>query len=512
MNDAAKALDRRTLVVVLAVAVLLGLFAMNDVPIGVFQDDGHYLILARALARGDGYRYLNLPGAPAGTHFPPGYPLLLMPLWWVSPRFPANVALLKLLNVALLPVAAVAVRALARRVGGLAVTPATVVAVVSVATVPMLFLNGLLFSETAFVAAMCGALIAAERLAARADGAASRHALGVGLAIGALALLRTVGVALLPAVLAVLLWRRRWRDAALVLAAALVLVLPWQVWTSLQAHQVPSAIGGGYGAYGPWLADAYRHGGVGFAWDVLRENARGFLMPLTLFGLVAAAPWAQGAAVLGLLTLTGAGVWTLRRSAAVTLCFFVPYGALLLAWPYTPDRFLWPLWPVVLILLVVGTRALGWDDAMPPRVRIASRGAAGVLAALFVVWHVRTWPTRSWEGIARENARVGIAAAAVAAGLPADGLVASDQDAMVHLYAGRLAVPLLTLTAEERVRPRTDDETAAQLAGVLDAYHPRWVVVVQRQSLLAAQALARVGRLKLMGAAPSGVLVYDVVR
>ena len=47
---------------------------------------------ARALAQGAGYHYTNLPGAPAATHFPPGYPLMLAPLWWVAPTFPANVA------------------------------------------------------------------------------------------------------------------------------------------------------------------------------------------------------------------------------------------------------------------------------------------------------------------------------------------------------------------------------------------------------------------------------------
>ena len=512
---ASSALDRRTLLATVAIAVLLGLFAMNDVPVGVFQDDGHYLILARALARGEGYRYFNLPGAPPATHFPPGYPLLLMPLWWVSPRFPANVALLKLLNVALLPLAALAVRALARRVSGLSVAAASAVAVASVATVPVLFLTGLIFSETAFIGAMCGALMTAERLAGSA-GATRRAALGVGVAVGALALLRTVGVALLPAVLAVLLWRRRWRDAALVFAGALALLLPWQWWTAVHAHDVPTAIAGAYGAYGPWLAAAYRAGGPGFAWDVLRENAHGFLMPLTLFGLMPASPWMQGAAVAALAVLAGAGAWHLRRRAPVTLCFFIPYGALLLVWPFVPDRFLWPLWPVVLVLLVVGTSRLGWGDDPPSRrrsaTRVVVRVAAAALGALFVVWHARTWPTRSWEGIARENARVGMAAAAVAAGLPGDGLIASDQDAMVHLYAGRRAVPLLTLTAEERVHERTDADMAAQLDGVLDAYHPRWVVVVQRPSMRAAQQLVQRGRLKLMGAAPSGVLVYDVVR
>ncbi len=511
MSGTALNLDRRTAMATVAIALLLGLFAMNDVPAGVFQDDGHYAILARALAAGDGYRYTNLPGAPGATHFPPGYPLLMAPLWWIAPHFPANLALLKLLNVALLPLAALGVRSLARRVGALSVLAASAVAVASVATVPMLFLDGLLFSETAFVAALCAVLIGAERLVAHTGKQSWRAALGVGLAIGALAMLRTVGVAVLPAVLALLLWRRRWTDAALVAAGAIVFLAPWQLWTTAHANEVPAAVAGAYGAYGNWIIDAWREGGLPFARAVFTANVRGLLMPLTLFGLMQAPVAVQGIAVAALVCVLGAGARSMWPRAQVTVLLFAPYGALLLAWPFPPDRFLWPLWPIVLVMFVAGAIALG-GAAMPRPVRLASRVTVAALALLYAVWHVRTWPGRSWEGLERGNARVGIAAASVAAGLPRDGLIAADQDAMVHLYAGRPAVPLVALTAIQHVRERSDAEVAAQIAGVLDAYHPRWVLVVQRESLRGVQQLAQRGRLKLTGADPSGVLVYDVVR
>ncbi|MBA4072180.1 MAG: hypothetical protein C0497_10145 [Gemmatimonas sp.] len=511
MSARDEALDRRTALATAAIAVLLGFFAMNDVPIGIFQDDGHYAILARAIASGDGYRYTNLPGSPAATHFPPGYPLLLALLWRVVPQFPANVALLKLINVALLPLAALAVRELARRAGGLSVVVSSVVAVISVATVPVLFLNGLLFSETAFIIALCGVLIMADRFVARSDATTWRAAALLGLTIGALALLRTVGVTLLPAVLAILLWRRRWRDAAVVLAGALVFLLPWQLWTSAHGREVPFAIAGGYGAYGPWIADAWRAGGASFALDVAAENVKGMRLLLMLFGLFQAPAVVQGAAVATLLVLAGAGAWRCWPRASVTVLVFIPYGLLLLLWPFPPDRFLWPLWPTVLIFLVVGVAHLGAPTSQPA-VRTTARLAAVLLAAGFVTWHAGSWRNRSWESIEQSNARIGIAAASVAAALPLDGLVASDRDAMVHLYTGRLVVPLLALTAEQHVRRRSDAEVAAQLAGVLDAYHPRWVVVGERESLRAAVQLARSGRLKLRGADPSNVLVYDVVR
>ena len=510
MTDSARAFERRTAMATVTIAILLGLFAMNDVPIGVFQDDGHYLILARALAHGDGFRYMNLPGAPSATHFPPGYPLLLAPLWWLAPAFPGNVALFKLLNVALLPLAALGVRALARHVGGLSVLAASVLAVVSLATVPVLFLNGLLFSETIFIAALCGLLVAAERLSDASD-ASWWLALGVGVGVGALAMLRTLGVAVLPGLLAVLLWRRRYADALLVLAGALVVLLPWQWWTSEHARDVPAAIAGAYGGYSSWLVDAWRDGGFSFVRAVVGENLHGLLMPLTLFGLIEAPAALQAVAGTALIVLAGAGVVHLWPRAKVTTLLFIPYGALLLLWPFPPDRFLWPLWPIVLVFIVVGTTTLG-APSVNSRVRFGARLAAAALAALFVVWHVRTWPGRSWEDLERGNARVGYAAARVAAALPRDGLVASDQDAMVHLYAGRPAVPLVALTAVQHVRDRSDAEVAAQVAGVLDAYHPRWVLVVQRESLRGVQLLAQRGRLRLAGADTAGVLVYDVVR
>jgi hypothetical protein len=511
MTDRAHMLERWTALATAFIALLLGFFAMNDVPLGIFQDDGHYLILARAIAEGEGYRYTNLPGAPAATHFPPGFPLLLAPIWWIAPHFPANVAWFKLVNVALLPAAALAIRALAQRSAGLSAPVASVLAVAAVSTVPVLFLNGLLFSETVFIAALCAALVVFDRLLADEDTPSARTALLLGLGIGALTLLRTLGAALFPAVVAPLLWRRQWRAAALVTGGALALLAPWQAWASVHADAVPAAIAGGYGGYGAWLANAWREGGFDFAWAVVAENARGLLIPLTLFGLSDASAVLKGVAVLVLLLLVGAGAWSLRRRASATVLFLFPYLALLIAWPFPPDRFLWPLWPVALMLLARGTAHTS-AAGMPRAVRVASPLAAAALGVAFLAWHAQTWPTRSWERGERGNARMGLAAAGVAASLPAEGLVASDQDAMVHLYAKRPAVPLLALTAVQHVRTRTDAEVAAQLGGVLDAYRPRWVIVGERESLRAAQALTRAGRLRLAGADTSGVLLYDVVR
>ena len=74
-----------------ALALATGIAIVDALPVGVVADDSFYVILARALASGEGYRYLNVPGHPAATHFPPGYPALLAVLSFALPAFPASV-------------------------------------------------------------------------------------------------------------------------------------------------------------------------------------------------------------------------------------------------------------------------------------------------------------------------------------------------------------------------------------------------------------------------------------
>src|SRR6185312_8480561 len=97
--------------VVLAVAIAV----IDQYPVGVVHDDGMYMILAKSLASGHGYRYINVPGEPHATHFPPGYPLLLSLLWRIGPAFPANVVFFKLVNAVFLAAAAAALALFARR-------------------------------------------------------------------------------------------------------------------------------------------------------------------------------------------------------------------------------------------------------------------------------------------------------------------------------------------------------------------------------------------------------------
>jgi hypothetical protein len=63
---------------------------------GLFHDDDIYLVTAKSLAEGTGYKIVSLPSAIPQTKYPPLFPVLLAGVWKILPRFPENTFALKL--------------------------------------------------------------------------------------------------------------------------------------------------------------------------------------------------------------------------------------------------------------------------------------------------------------------------------------------------------------------------------------------------------------------------------
>ena len=517
---------RWPVIVTAAVALALGVFAMNPFPIGAFHDDARYLLLARSIAQGTGYRFVFVPGQPAGTHFPPAFPLLLSLLWRIAPAFPASVTLFKLLNALTLPVAALAAFAFARARGGLAPWAAAGVALAFAGSVPILFLDGLLFSEPFFIAALLGALLIAEvaveaapkpavdRLAA--DGAGKtrfgRLVFAAGLSIGAVTMVRTLGIAFGVGFVGVLLLRREWRGSLLAMVGIALFVVPWQWWTMRHGGDIPPVLFGDYGTYGNWVGAALHTDGPGFILRVAAANLRGFGILLDLFGAGSLNAPVPALVALPLLVALAAGTARLVRRAPVSVASTAAYLLVVLIWPGTPDRFLWPVWPILLVAVARGAgEVMDWKPPSAPgrAARVLEMAALALCAVLFARWNAGEYASRSWEGPARSNAKLAVAASETAAHLP-DGLIASEFDATVSLYTGRPAVPLLPLMAANYLHARTPDEAARQLADILTAYHPRFLLVGSSEALEAARLLAHatVPQIRFSGLTPSGILLY----
>jgi hypothetical protein len=484
-------LDSWCAIALTALAAIVVVLAITPHPAGVFQDDGAYVVLAKALAQGDGYHYINLPNAPGATHFPPLYPLLLAGLWKIGPEFPANIQMFKFANALLLGLAAAGAFVLARRKLGMSTWAAAATAAAACISAPLVGIARMVLSEPTFLAVLCPVLFLVER---SADKGGPRSALLAGFVAGALGLLRTLGVFLVPATALVLASRRRWLDAALVLIAGALVLAPWQLWSAAHADALATPIAGKYGSYSSWLIDGMREGGPSYVATVFRENAEftGTFLSGT-FGLSTAPMAARYALVIAIVAIVALGVRDFWRKAPVTTVFLGIYTAVVLVWPFPPDRFYWGVWPLFVCAFALGVRTAWHSAILSVRWRrVALVAAVAPLIAMYVLPQL-TGTGKPWvwgiQGIMTNRSRPIVEWVGAYSG-PND-VIATEDDAMVYLYTGRVTVPIGAFTPREHVAPQTREFTRASVRTLIDAYPVRWLIPVTWQGIEASADLSR---------------------
>jgi hypothetical protein len=486
--------DPRALgVLVAAIALAIALTAVPNWPVGVFQDDGIYVILGKALATGEGYRYLNLPGAPYATHYPPGYPLFLALLWKLSPQFPQNVGLFTFASAGFLALAASGTFRFAHGRLGLSSLGAAVVAIAGSVSMPAIIFGVFALSEPMFMALLLPVLIYAERVS---DRAGWRDALFVGLAGGALAMVRTTAMFVVPAFALVLLFRRRVVPAVSAVAGCAVFLVPWHLWVAAHAAEIPPVLLGKYGPYDAWLTNAIREHGLPFVLQVIGTNVR------ALYGMV----WVMftgsetspvilhpPVAVVALIVLT-MGAWRFSRRAPVTAWFMAAYMALVVIWPFEPTRFVWALLPLFCAMVALGIGAVvEWRPSAAPThyARIASLAACGALLVGFGWYNVTGIRQRWRDSVPRETAaRATPVVEWVRASTRLTDVIAMEDDPLLYLYTGRRTVPVGTFTPEEFLRAQTYPLATEALRTIIAAYRPTYVIGTTSYGVMAARALS----------------------
>jgi hypothetical protein len=508
------------LVFVGAAALAAGIVAIDPSPVGAVHDDAGYVVLARSLATGHGYRNLNLPGSPASIHVPPGYPAFLALLWWADPVFPNNLVLFKAANLVLLGLAAVLLARFAQsRVLDAAWAVGT--GVVAAISIPMLIVGSLLLSEALFFLVVIALLPALESFAERPSAVWRALALGAGIAV--CSLVRSHGIALLPGVLLVLAVRRRWRDAALVTAATIVCLAPWQVWAGLHAGAVPAPLEGAYGSYASWWVRGAREMGASMIPATLAKTVPESTRTFAALFSPAIGPLARAVTIVSLAALAAAGVRATWRRIPVTVLFMTGYFAIVLLWPFPPTRFIWGLWPLILLVIAAGARDVmaAARASLPRGENVFARigGFANVAAFAWVaigygMYEVRGIRGNWWSSIPRLNApRIMWVARWIATNTEPGDVVATEDDGAVYLYTGRLTVPVLAFTAAQYFHDRSAAENVAEgLAPILAAYPVRTIVAGTPKQAEAADFLvnARPPRLAMRMDSPFGV-AYTVL-
>ena len=472
-----------------AATLAVGLLTLNQALVGVFYDDGLYAGLATALGSGLGYVHPNLPGLPGAVHYPPLYPVVLTPLFAVLSVNGAGVAA-KVLNALLSAGAAGLIAWYATTADLLSLLPSwrpwvpAVLVFAAAIAMPVLATQTVLFAEPLFAVLLAVAVIATDRRM-------SPWLVGTA---GALALLtRSIGIAVVAGVICFMLVRRApLRSLVPVVVPPGVAALGWSLWVTTHRSQIDPALALGYGTYFAHLSQA--------GLSALAVNVPDMSRPLeTLtFGWI---PWRWVYELLSTLAL-GVGLYGLalltRRSAIGFVLIF--YFTILAIWPHPPDRFLWAVLPWLVLAWAAGLLALvrRW-----PRLRVPAVVLGCLVVGGYLYYEIRGFSGRWWDVQARAISANFTELLPVIANLPANAVVATDDEALVWLYTRRQAVPLYleSFRGSEVVRPTPTEHraylermgvthillasatspSAIELRGLISAF-PQWLAALYRWS------------------------------
>lgn len=433
----------------------VGLSFWRPVPAGVWNDDGVYMVIGEALARGQGLSYGGVPGHLPAVKFPPVYPGLLALLWATLGSVGPVTLVAELLNL-LLTAAAGGLTAWALHAGaGLRRREAVPLGALAFASADMWRPALLPLSEPLFFALAAAALALWPRASRRGD---TRAAALLGALLVATVLTRTAGVAVVAAFAVALAARRGVRSAAAVSGPALLATVAWGAWASARAAVIPEGLRDVLGPYGGWLAGqllgspaAFLHGLPTHA-----NNVVGRVLALLVPGLLGPSLWAA-AVPLGAAAVLGG--WVLARRLTPLPWLALAYLGMLLTWPYVDRRLVAPLHPWLVVAVGVGVleglrRLQAWRAPAAPWLR----GGLAVLALAWVVAFASVTASRAARGwaVAPYQLRAGRLAAAVEVlrnTAPPTAVVGAPEFwAALHLHGGWAAAP------SARFLPRAEDE------------------------------------------------------
>jgi hypothetical protein len=473
-------------------ATLLGAAAIwgaNKQSLGLFHDDGIYVVVAKAISQDDGYRIISLPTSPPQTKYPFLYSYLLSWLWSLNPVFPGNILLLKSFNVAVLVAIFLVAGGFYRRVFPAAGVGALVFAVL-ICTNPIVFTyTDYVLSDLLFVL-----LVLAALFVTRGSADSSTTVLGLAVIAGLACLARLAAAPVVLGGAAVSFVRRGAQGLVCFICAIVVLIAPWIYWVWTQHPASTYSLLGYYSAYDfasgrsagvqEWVAG---HG------TIVSGNAHYLLGSFDLLYLLPLMPALTPFVVA--LTLLGMAI-SRRGEDLFAWIFFVASVFLLLVWPFHPGRYVAPLVPLLVLFLFRGMAAtehwlesLGKDYLFKPLVTKLAWTPAVLLLLLNGVWlssyllirdeqttragYGRRMPY-GWGGFEesftwiRENSAT-------------DARLATAYDPMYFLYTGRQAIrPALHRSATYFYpygRPKPDVGSVAEIKAELDAFSIDYLII-----------------------------------
>lgn len=500
-------LSSRAPIIVAASSALLclGVYLLRlDRVAGLLQDDAWYILLAKALAAGQGYTLINSPTPGIPPLYPPAFPALLSLVFRIAPQFPANVYLLKSVSIlAMLGVGVVSYWYFTRQ-RELSWGLATGIATVTVLAPPLVFLaTSTVMSECVFTFLHLLTIVVIERSIRLQDKRRLYYiVLGVGLT-AATFLTRSMALSLVLAIFIYLL-KERQKTSLLIFGAGLILLLgPWMLYarthspTPAQRLEQRGYIVIGYAeqfwhkvAGGEYLGKQSVSDLPNRAWTSIvkivgRDVGRLTLSPL--YSLTGPDEGGLLSFLLSLFAIVGYVAACRERVTLAEIAVLFSLGITVL-WPYDPIRFVVPLTPFILFYLLRGIKTC--YDFLEQRLGETEGQSGwtllGVVICVFLALHVYEHSTYifakfqsdqearpAYIRIFEENQEL---LSWVKSNVAEDAISATENPPMVYLYTGRktvsqddpaaywdvfekLSVRYLVRTSREPLGRPTSDET-----------------------------------------------------
>lgn len=504
------------------VAIFLAIYLLRlDKAAALLQDDGWYILLAKALASGQGYTLINSPTPGIPPLYPPGFPVLLSLVFRIAPQFPENVYLLKSVSILAMFGVGVATAWYFARHRELAWGLAIGIATVTVLAPPFVFFaTSTLMSECVFSLLQLLTIVVVER-SLRLMGKRQLYylVLGVGLTTAAV-LTRSVAVSLVLAILLYLL-KERQKVAILSFSVGLLLLLgPWMLYTRTHTPTpAQRAEQRGYIVI-PYLEQLWHklagdeHSGKESisdlplrVWGTTTKIMGRQVGVLTLSPLYSLTGSSEGGILSFLLSLFAIiGYVAVCRERLTLVELLVPLSlAVTLLWPFDPLRFVLPLAPFLIFYLLYGVKT-SYDFFQQKLGETELRSSwhlFGITVSLFLVLHVyehATYIGAKYQADAatrpfflrmfEENREMVIW---VKENTQPDAIIAAENPPFVYLYADRKTVQQGDVRADweqyEKVGVRYWARTGMGLVGPITANERQYRIVYPPKGQLGVRVI-----------------------
>jgi hypothetical protein len=342
---------------------------------GFYHDDGIYVVTAKALATGKGYRIISLPGEPVQTKSPPLHPLLLSVIWRVYPQFPGNLPAMMLLSVLATTAALALSYVYLTRHGYATKWQALLVVGLTAINIRTVILGTGVYSEMFYMAFSIAGLYLAERYE-REKGWVKATVLGT--VIGLAFLTRSAGIVLLAAVASYYPFRKQFKAYLLPVSVGASIILAWMVWGLINKPADVGVNAAYHESYFQTLNQVIKslqsqsdESTITILAGIILKNIKMLMVtsaPLVCLGLPYG--WLKGfntylqfagtSLIFIAFALIAAGFLRSCRARFRLLHLYVlGYLALHVLWPYgSYDRFVMPILPFLLLFVIIECNAL----------------------------------------------------------------------------------------------------------------------------------------------------------